>query len=176
MQKSRRLRLGILIVLLSVVIISVIGVLYVVYKSSDSKRRNTFLNHISLFNRLTSLPDSSYLNMEEYYNRTYVLDSISEILGVQIATIDFNRSNNSKSIYIHTEPYFDYSGYFYNSNAVQLNCMLQETETLLLENPQLKLSVVKLNDNWIIYRKNKKDIPIDLLYYNNIRGLDERCK
>jgi hypothetical protein len=54
--------------------------------------------------------------------------------------------------------------------------MLRETETLLTENPQLKLSVVKLNENWVTYRKNKKDIPIDLLYFNNILGLNEKCK
>ncbi len=176
MKKNRRLKSSILIAVLSVVIITIIAVVYVIYKNSDLKRRSVFLNHSSLFKSLEDVPDSSYRGMEVYFNKTNRLDSISNILGIQIATIDFSVSGNSKNIYIHTEPYFDYSGYFYNSNTMQLNCMLKETEALLMENPQLKLSVVKLNENWITYRKNKKDIPIDLLYFNNIWGLDEKCK
>lgn len=178
MKRSRRLKSLVVIALVSVIIITIIGVSYVVYENSDLKRRSAFLNHVSIFKSLENVPDSSYLIMEEYYNKTNRLDSISDLLGMQISSIDFNVSSNSKTknIYIRTEPYFGYSGYFYNSNTMQLNCMLKETEALLLENPKLMLSVVKLNENWVTYRKNKKDIPIDLLYFNSIRGLDAKCK
>jgi hypothetical protein len=176
MKKNRRLKSLILIALLSVIIVTIIAMIYVVYENSDLKKRRAFSDHVSLFKSLEDVPDSSYQSMEAYFNKTAYLDSISNILGIQIAAIDFGISGKTRNIYIHTEPYFDYSGYFYNSNAMQLNCMLRETETLLTENPQLKLSVVKLNENWVTYRKNKKDIPIDLLYFNNILGLNEKCK
>lgn len=164
-------------IFLTVITVVVLIVFYYFADCQQNKLEYSFRENYKVFKDLEQKSTSfDYLSFEKFINSTRNLDSISRITGFNISSIDFSRYSENKIIYVRTEPYYDYTGFFYHSNSSTLDCLASGVESLKSQDRNIKVSIKRLNSNWISYMKNIKDIPIDILLFSKVENLENLCQ